>query len=330
LNNLDPPIPAASASYIAGISNYSVDPTASSVSAWDSATGAFVGSGSIGRASDMFFTATTDFCVAGSDGVWCWWWVVDNEPVLGQYLLPALVSGVSTPLEHGGYLGYTDPYSVWQHYATDAFQVTGDHSSHACLVGESTGVYCWASNSTVDTVSSTVPGALQNVTTVTEVAVGTSHACAINSSAVQCWGDSSSGKTTVPGVVSAPKRITAGSNHTCAINSTGTVSCWGSNSLSQLGDGNLDGYVDGVTNAKRLAAGANHTCALTGSFSLGGTSMVCWGDNSSSQTTVPVTLTNGALTPVNVRAAANSTCVTLAGQSTISAALKCWPVDHAP
>ena len=298
----------------------------------NASSGTLVGSGNVGRASDIFVTANNDFCVMGLDGVWCLWWVEDNGVVLEGSVLPALISGVSTPLQHdnNGYLGYSDPYSVWQHYATDTFRAGGDHHAHACAVGKTEGVYCWASDSTTDTVSSSVPGSLKNVTTVTDLAVGTSHACAINGSAVQCWGDSSSGKTSVPGVVSAPKRITAGSNHTCAINSTGTVSCWGDNSLGQFGDGNSDGYVDGVTNAKRIAAGANHTCALTGGFSMGGTRIVCWGDNSSGQTTVPVSLTNGTLTPVNVRAAGNNTCVTLAGQSTMSAALKCWPVDHAP
>jgi len=330
LNNLDPPIPAVGSNYVGGISNYSFDPMSSGVTAWNASTGTLVGAGNVGRASDISATANNDFCVAGLDGVWCMWWVADNGVVYWGKLLPALISGVSTPLQHSYYLGYLDPYSVWQHYATDAFKVSGDHHTHSCAVGKAIGVYCWASDSTTDIVSSGVPGSLKNVATVTDVAVGTSHACAINGSSVQCWGDSSSGKTSVPGVVSAPKRIAAGSNHTCAINSTGTVSCWGDNSLGQLGDGNSDGYVDGVTNAKRIAAGANHTCALTGNFSMGGTRIVCWGDNSSGQTVVPVVLTNGVATPVDLRAAANNTCVTLAGQSTISAALKCWPVDHAP
>jgi alpha-tubulin suppressor-like RCC1 family protein len=172
---------------------------------------------------------------------------------------------------------------------------------------------------------------LQNVSTVKDVAVGTNHACAINGSAVQCWGDTASGKTAVPVIVNTPKQIAAGANHTCAINANGSVSCWGDNSTNQLGDSNIDGIVDGVSSALKIAAGTNHTCAVTGSYSTpSGLRIKCWGDNSAGQTTVPVALTNGVEKPVNISVAGNQTCAIRAGQNVAANAMICWPVSVSP
>lgn len=80
--------------------------------------------------------------------------------------------------------------------------------------------------------------------------------------------------------------IDAGFSHTCALRSNGRVSCWGDNSLGQLGNGE-SGYnalsivpvaVTGITDAIKIAAGGHNTCALHGDGSIS-----CWGNNESRQ-----------------------------------------------
>ena len=194
---------------------------------------------------------------------------MDNGPVYWEELLPIQVGGQTYNPIHDwdGVLKYVDQSSALHNVATDAIKISGDHHSHACIVSKTLGVYCWGIHSGTDIISSNVPAALQNVSTVKDVAVGANHACAINSTAVQCWGDATSGKTLVPAAVNAPKQIAAGADHTCAINANGSVSCWGDNSANQLGDSDMDGLVDGVSSALRISAGANHTCAVTGNYS---------------------------------------------------------------
>jgi hypothetical protein len=82
------------------------------------------------------------------------------------------------------------------------------------------------------------------------------------------------------------QRVVSGGSFTCAILANGSVRCWGSNAVGQLGQGNKNtigdnetpgsvGTVDiGNHTAVALAAGNAHTCALLDD----GTSR-CWGYN---------------------------------------------------
>ncbi|HSC75126.1 MAG TPA: hypothetical protein VLB90_02680, partial [Pseudomonadales bacterium] len=150
-------------------------------------------------------------------------------------------------------------------------------------------------------------------------------------STVQCWGDATSGKTTVLGAVNSPTQLAAGTDHTCAINADRTVSCWGDNTNGELGDFDMDGLVDGVSNALKISAGSHHTCAVTGSYATPSSLRVtCWGKNNMGQTSVPTDLTNGVEKPVNITAANDETCAIRAGQNVASAAMICWPVAVAP
>jgi hypothetical protein len=336
LNNLDPPIAAISSQYILGIDNRTAGSSAFTT-LWDNVEGGSSSSDScdncIVPGTDITTSASADVCGVNANGIKCLWWVMDTGDVNNEELLPLQIAGETvTPLhDWDGYLKYVDSSSVLRHAVTDAFKISSDHFSHTCIVSKTAGVYCWASHSGTDIVSSNVPAALQNVSTVKDIAVGANHACAINSSAVECWGESASGKTTVPVIVNAPKQIAAGSNHTCAINANGSVSCWGDNSTNQLSDSNTDGLVDGVSNALKISAGKNHTCAVTGNYSTpSGLRVTCWGDNSAGQTTVPVALTNGVEKPVNITAAENQTCAIRAGQNVAANAMICWPVSVLP
>jgi hypothetical protein len=331
LNSLDPPKVAIGSSYIFAVDQH-IAAASASVTLWNSADGVLEGfcDDCFPSVTDMIMSSSGDVCNVSANGVNCLWWGMDTGPVYGDEMLPVQIAGQAyTPLhDWDGMLKYVDESSVLHHLATDAFRISGDYTSHACIVSKTLGVYCWASHSGTDIVSSNVPVALQNVSTVKDVAVGANHACAINNGAVQCWGDAAGNKTAVPAVVDTPLKIAAGADHTCAINVNRTVSCWGDNSEGQLGDNNADGYVDGVNVAQRIAAGTHHTCAVTGNYAMPSSLRVtCWGSNSVGQTTVPPDLTSGVEHPVNVVAAGNQTCAVKAGQNAAASALLCWPVD---
>src|SRR4029079_7696197 len=67
--------------------------------------------------------------------------------------------------------------------------------------------------------------------------------------------------------------------HACALRATGTVSCWGKNTVGQLGSGTQGSVyrarsVPGVANATAITAGNRFTCALIADGTI-----TCWGDN---------------------------------------------------
>ncbi len=77
--------------------------------------------------------------------------------------------------------------------------------------------------------------------------------------------------------------LAAGEAHTCAAFGDGRVSCWGSGSSGQIGDGvsttgALPREVLELRNVVQVTAGDAHTCAL-----LGDKTVVCWGDNGHGQ-----------------------------------------------
>jgi alpha-tubulin suppressor-like RCC1 family protein len=78
-----------------------------------------------------------------------------------------------------------------------------------------------------------------------DVVTGQTHACALTSNGVYCWGDGSMGQlgyggtdTDVPPTLvtlpEVPVEITAGLQHTCALTERSGVYCWGSNASGQL------------------------------------------------------------------------------------------------
>jgi alpha-tubulin suppressor-like RCC1 family protein len=73
-------------------------------------------------------------------------------------------------------------------------------------------------------------------------------------------------------------QLAAGGSHTCALRSSGTVLCWGSNRVGQLGDGTMGPrrpeprVVEGVADAVFITAGEEHTCAVRRDGAV-----LCWG-----------------------------------------------------
>lgn len=150
---------------------------------------------------------------------------------------------------------------------------------------------------------------------VEEIAVGSSHACALTDAGqVLCWGwngfgalgtggftgpedcdgtGCSSVPVEVEGIGGTVLGITAGGSHTCVLIEGGSVECWGLNSNGELGIGTSTGpdvcfssrqcstepvEVVGLSNATQIEAGNSHTCALTEDKDV-----KCWGFNNYGQ-----------------------------------------------
>lgn len=165
-------------------------------------------------------------------------------------------------------------------------------------------IQCWGHNdygqlsqpSSVDKRSYlTTPAYAQFSSPVEGIEVGHSHACAIVTGNVYCWGaniDRQLGKATsqdqspqyvkVENINRGASKLALGTNHSCAI-VNGEVYCWGSNSFGKLGTSqgagdyaaakvkigtslNLSGVSD-------LALGRDHSCAISGE------KLYCWGQN---------------------------------------------------
>ena len=226
---------------------------------------------------------------------------------------------------------------------------------HTCAVVEGV-VFCWGLNSTgqlgnSNYASQQEPTPVAGLTGVTNITAGDGHTCAVTHGIVYCWGNNRYGQlgnTTNSGTNTAnptPTPVTgigdvtsisAGYNHTCAL-AEGTVSCWGLNTLGQLGNTTNNGTptanptptpVVGLTGVTNISAGFNHTCAAD----LDGT-MSCWGYNYFGQlgnttnngilTANPTPTTVTGLTGVtNIAAGYNHSC------AVVDTTMACWGLNR--
>ena len=187
--------------------------------------------------------------------------------------------------------------------------------SHTCALLDEGTVRCWGNGdqgrlgygntlSIGDDEPPSAAGDLNIGGTVVELAAGDSHTCArLDTGAVRCWGQVSSGRLgqgsnesvgddETPaevgpveiGGMSKVIQLATGHSHTCALLDTGAVRCWGYGQDGRLGHGNtltigddeLPSTVGDVQvggKATKLVAGGSHTCVLTDAGAVR-----CWGD----------------------------------------------------
>ncbi len=147
---------------------------------------------------------------------------------------------------------------------------------------------CWGDNAygqLGDGTQTARPAAVDVLTDVAAISLGSFHSCALTrAGAVQCWGSNQSGQlgdgsTTnrnrpvpVPGMAGGITAISAGDDQTCAIQS-GKLLCWGANAYtasSTLPDRSLTAVVTShpveVTGipapVAAVSVGWAHTCAI--------------------------------------------------------------------
>jgi alpha-tubulin suppressor-like RCC1 family protein len=191
--------------------------------------------------------------------------------------------------------------------------------------------YCWGSNNTGQLGNSTTTDSSTSVAvdtstmsgTVTAIASGSNHSCAISGGKVYCWGYNAYGQlgnnttnqsntpvavdtSIMSGTVTA---IASGSLQSCAV-ADGKTYCWGYNGYGQLGDNTTNqsntpvavdtSIMSGTVTA--IASGSNHSCAISGG------KVYCWGYNGNGQ--LGDNTTNYSLTPIVVDTSVMSGSVT--------------------
>lgn len=178
---------------------------------------------------------------------------------------------------------------------------------HQCAVASDGTVDCLGMNSSGqlgagDTNDHLMTVDTMGITDAIDIEVGMfSFSCARTMSGVKCWGSDLAGQlgdgmthdgmcfnrtgmlydcSTTPVDVPALAGITSmslGGSHACAITSSGSLVCWGDNTLGQIGIGSVDPVagpteVPGLTGVTQVSVGASHTCALLSTGEIR-----CWG-----------------------------------------------------
>ena len=127
---------------------------------------------------------------------------------------------------------------------------------HTCVINDAGGAQCWGFNRDGELgdgtgVNSDAPVDVSGMTSgVARIAAGLAHTCGVTTAGgAECWGDGEDGDVGdgtgamqlapvgVSGLSSGVASIGVGEYQSCAVQTTGFVSCWGSNTGGQVGDG---------------------------------------------------------------------------------------------
>ncbi|HEU5055552.1 MAG TPA: hypothetical protein VFU21_03480, partial [Kofleriaceae bacterium] len=150
---------------------------------------------------------------------------------------------------------------------------------HVCALDAAGAAWCWGSNSTGQGGTGSTEGPNLEPEPVTgglvfvQISAGYDHTCAVaEGGAAYCWGNNGYGQlgngvesdlevepTPVAGGMSF-RQISAANSFTCAVTTEGDGTCWGLDSLGQLGDG---GEITGMTTSL-----SREPVALAGGLSL--------------------------------------------------------------
>ncbi len=308
----------------------------------------------LGDATGMIAAGDFHNCVLRPGGaVACWGFGVNGA--LGNNARGDVTSGSVTVLGVGGSGTLTGITNL------------AAGNTHTCGVGAGGAVYCWGvqtngrlGDNVVTATVVLVPvqvlgvGGAGTLSGVTQLALGTTHSCALASGSVYCWGAGANGKlgnnlnadsgTPVQvvgvggvGTLSGVTAIGAGDLHMCAVLTDASVVCWGEGANGKLGNNAAANsatpvQVVGVGGAGTLgsiqavAGGTQYSCALTT-----GGAVFCWGLGTGGQLGNAASLSS--TTPVQVVGVGGTG--TLSGVSAIapggshvcavvSGAVDCW------
>jgi alpha-tubulin suppressor-like RCC1 family protein len=226
-------------------------------------------------------------CVLNPKGISCW-----GKNEFGQLARPLEMQESA-----GAVLSYAGPEKL---LASGFAVVTHDGADRICAWGSNLAKVV-ADDSTVSIYTTPLCGTLADVA---QLAVGSQHACARHTGGTfACWGERYYGQLGLGGTdtadippygsatsLSAPViDLVAGVSHTCALLADGTVTCFGLNSLGQVGPGadTMDQEVrdpaivsgfPGKVVALGAGSSAQHTCAI-----IEDGSVACWGSDGSGQ-----------------------------------------------
>ncbi|MBM4413841.1 MAG: hypothetical protein FJ040_10430, partial [Chloroflexi bacterium] len=264
--------------------------------------------------------------INGSGAVYCW-----GRNHRGQ-LGDGSTTNATTPQAVSG----TDMSSSVEQLAAGTVATCAEKSDDS--------IYCWGAGITqlgVAGISSDqlAPVASHTFGAVQNLQLGNTHACASQTNgAIRCWGNNSYGKFGASGDGSVAVEgffdvdlvadLATGLDNTCVVRVTNDVYCAGRDTKGQLGNGdgdndsatNQDDFgmaapwkVTGITDAQMITMGASAEYACV-STTTGGVS--CWGNNTYGQlgdgtttnATVPVTVTGISGAVVRISAGTNHAC----------------------
>jgi alpha-tubulin suppressor-like RCC1 family protein len=200
-------------------------------------------------------------CALVGSGVLCWG---DNEN--GEL-------GNGSTADHS-----TTPVSVSNLGNVTALAMSGGEF-HECVLSSDGSVHCWGANQVGQlgngtTTGSFTPVLVEGLTNPTAVVTGGDTTCAVDGSALKCWGtilgDSTMAESSMPVAVSGGltsiARVAPGLLDTCALLATGASFCWGDNSGGQFGTGTTTSsptpVATGLPAAVEIAVNNNVTCAI--------------------------------------------------------------------
>lgn len=189
------------------------------------------------------------------------------------------------------------------------------------------------------------PVAMTFMGTVDEVGMGSTFACALQGSVVNCRGLDDNGQLgrgvigggvddgpSQPVVGLSASQLSVGPSYVCAVRSDDQVVCWGDNTAGQLGDSGLPDSaspvaISALDDAIMVSTGYRHACAIQ--RSVGGASsgqVWCWGRNSERQSGDPVpnssiapNMVSGLSDAISVQAYTSHTCAIRVGGQAV-----CW------
>ena len=166
-----------------------------------------------------------------------------------------------------------------------------------CALLEDTTVTCWGPDQSANPYGAR-PGdlfAVEGLADVVDLAVSTSHTCALVASGdVHCFGSNyfgelgdgtiaNSRKPVKVAAIRGARKIATGGEVSCAVLEGGSVSCWGTNDQGQLGQGTSDKLihpdpvvVGGLGGPARSIAASSVTGAVCALLEDG--SAKCWGE----------------------------------------------------